>query len=122
MSREFPSIENEESPEQPEQKLLRLLKANRGKQTLDADTKKLLLELTIEKENEVEQLEDPRARAVANIKLNLWWARLYYKAGYTKNALDNYEVAKKQAYEEYQDDLYGAIGKEIEELENSINK
>ena len=102
-----PIFENENNPEQQEeQQLIQMLK-ERGIE--DPEVKNTLITLIIKQEAEVEKLND----SVATIQLNLRIARLYFEAGYTEEAFDNFEDVRKQADYEQEEELYQAIEKEM---------
>ena len=104
-----------ETKENPEQQLVRLLKEKR---TEDPETKEFLDSWTREQEQMVEKSTDPEAP----IQFNLRRARLYFEAGYVEEAFENFESARMQAWNEQRNELYQAIMKEMDELEDSIEK
>ncbi|MFH1030566.1 MAG: hypothetical protein V1770_04880 [bacterium] len=44
---------------------------------------------------------------------------MYFETGYINEAFENFEAARTMAYNEQREELYQAIMKEIDELENS---
>lgn len=108
-----PTFENEESPEQ---QLVWLLKE---KGVEDPEARKFLDNWTREQEKLVEQSDDYH---LEQIQFNLRRARLYFEAGYVDEAFENFEAARTYAWNEQRDELYQAIMKEIDEIENSIEK
>ena len=92
-----------------EQHLINLLK-NKGVENLE--TKKSLNEWILGEEKKVEKDNNPNAV----IELNLRRARLYFKAGYKEEALENFEDARTQAFNEYNDELYESILEEMDKL------
>lgn len=99
--------------ENPEQQLIRLLKEKGSK---NQEAKDLLISWTIEQEKQVEKSVNPEAP----IQFNLQRARLYFKAGYIEEALENFEAAQIQAWGEQRNELYEAITKEVNEIKNSL--
>ncbi|HLB95572.1 MAG TPA: hypothetical protein VJK26_01560 [Patescibacteria group bacterium] len=108
-----PTSENEESPEQ---QLVRLLKE---KGVEDPEARNLLINWTLEQEKQVEQSDDYHFE---QIQFNLRRARLHFKAGLVDAAFENFEAALTQAWNEERDELYQAIMKEMDEIEDSIKK
>lgn len=108
---EEPTFENKESPEQ---QLIKLLK-EKGVEDLEA--KEFLDNWTREQEKLVEQSDDYHFE---QIQFNLRRARLYFKAGYIDEAFENFEAARTYAWNEQRDELYQAIMKEMDQIENSI--
>ena len=98
-----------------EQKLIQLLEE---KGVEDPEVKKILIKWTKEQEKKVEESDDPEAP----IQFNLRRARLYFKAGYYKEAFENFKAALMQAYQERRDELYQKIEEEINEIKDSIKK
>lgn len=108
MSEEEPKIEKT-----PEQQLIHLLK-ERGSE--DPEAKGLLIAWTLEQEKQVEASADPEA----SIQFNLRRARLYFEAGFVDEALENFESARTQAWNEHRDELYEAITEEMDRVESLI--
>lgn len=106
-----PTIEIRENPEQ---RLIRLLQEKGAE---DPETRELLNNWTQEQEQKVEKSNDPDAP----ILLNLTRAHLYAAAGYIEEALENFEDARTQAWNEQRDKLYQAIMREMDQLEESLN-
>ncbi len=102
--------------ENSEEQLVRLLKE---KGVENPEVRNSLVSWTLEQEKRVEQSDDYR---LEQIKLNLLRADVYRKAGYMKEALENLQDALTQAWNEHREKLYQTITKEIDELENSIEK
>ncbi len=100
-----------ESRESAEQKLVRLLK---DKGVHDPEANEFLDKWTREQEMTIEQAED---YPLEQIQFNLRRARLYFKAGYVDEALEDFEDARTQAWNEQRTELYEAIMKEIDKLE-----
>lgn len=90
-----------------------LIQALKEKGAADPEVKNLLNDWTCEQEKQVEQSGDYRA---GQIQLNLRRARLYFEAGYTAEALENFEAAQTQAWHERRDELYRVITEEIDKL------
>ncbi|MFH1194018.1 MAG: hypothetical protein V1661_03425 [bacterium] len=105
-----------ENKENIEQQLIRLLK-ERGAE--DSEAKECLDNWTREQEKQVELSDDYH---LEQIQFNLRRARLYFKAEYIDEAFENFEDARIQARNEQRDELYQAIMKEIDELEDSMEK
>lgn len=99
--------------ENPEQQLIQLLKEKGAK---NQEAKDLLISWTIEQEKQVEKSVNPEAP----IQFNLQRARLYFKAGYIEEALENFEAAQIQAWSEQRNELYETITKEVNEIKNSL--
>lgn len=110
-----PTSENKENSEQ---QLVRLLKEKGAE---DPEARKCLDIWTLEQEKIVEQSTGEEYR-IAQIQFNLKRARLYFEAGYVDEAFENFEAARTQAWNEGREELYQAIMKEMDELENSIIK
>jgi len=106
-----PKFENLETAEQ---KLVRLLKE---KGVEDPEAKEFLDKWTREQEKLIEQAED---YPLEQIKFNLRRARLYFEAGYVDEALEDFEDARTQAWNEQRTELYAAIMKEMDEMEDSL--
>ena len=104
-----------ESGEGAEQRLIRLLR-ERGVE--DQEARKSLGDWTRGQEDEVKKSGDP---ATAAIELNLRKARLYFAAGYGSEALESFETARIQAWNEHREELYRAIMAEMDEFEGSQN-
>ena len=96
-----------ENTEIPEQRLIRLLK-ERGPE--DQETRQLLISWTEEQERQVANI--PRA----TIEFNLRRGRLYFAAGYADEAFENFEDARREAWNEQNEELYNAIGEEMDKL------
>ena len=62
-------------------------------------------------ESKVEVENTPLATIVFNLKR----ARFYFEAGFKDEAIENYEDARRQAWNENRMDLYNAIMKEMDE-------
>lgn len=107
-----------EIEENPEQRLVRLLKEKGAE---DSEVKKILIVWTIEQEKQVEQLMGD-AYSRAQIEFNLKRARLYFEAGYTEEAFENFEAARTQAWNEQRNELYQAIMKELDQIKDSMKK
>lgn len=103
-------IKSFESKESPEQHLVRLLK---GKGVEDPEARDFLDAWTQEQEKRVEEGND----LVAKIEFNLKRARLYFEAGYVEEALENFEAARMQAWNESREELYQAIMAEMDKLD-----
>jgi len=88
-----------------------LVRALKEKGIKDPETKSLLINWTIEQERSVESSTDPDAP----IQFNVRRARLYFEAGYTEEAIENFGAALTQAHHEHRDDIRLAIIKEMEE-------
>lgn len=106
-----PTFENKESPEQ---QLVRLLKE---KGAGDPETSEFLDIWTREQEKQVEQSTGEDYH-IAQIQFNLKRARLYLEAGYREEALENFEAAKMQAWNEQRDELFQTIMKELDQIED----
>lgn len=106
-----PTFENKESSEQ---QLIRLLKEKGAK---NPEVRNLLDSWTHEQEKQVEQSDDYH---LEQIQFNLRRARLYFEAGYVEEAFENFEAARTYAWNERRDELYQAIMKEMDEIENSM--
>ena len=106
-----PEFENEEISED---QLIELLKS-RGVE--DTEVRELLLKWTAEQEKKAEESEDHH---LAYIELSLRQARLYLAAGYIEEAFESYEAARTFAYDEFRDELYEVIMKEMDEVEDSL--
>lgn len=65
-----------------------------------------------EEEGRVEAENTPLATIVFNLKR----ARFYLEAGFRDEAVENYEDARRQAWNENRIDLYNAIMKEMDEV------
>lgn len=89
-----------------EQRLTRLL---REKGIEDPEVKDLLIQWTIEQEKRVEGSGDSESP----IRFNLRRARLYFEAGYTEEAIENFEAARTQALNEQRNELYWDITDEM---------
>jgi len=100
-----PVYENEKIDEQ---RLIQLLKEKGPK---NPEAKDLLVRWTIEQEKRVEELKDPEEP----IRHNLRRARLYFDAGFTEEALENFEAARTQALNEERGELYWEITDEMVE-------
>jgi hypothetical protein len=111
MKEREPKIESES----PEQKLISLL---REKGPEDGEARDLLISWTIEQERLVEQSSDPEAP----IQLNLRRARLYFEAGYIDEAMENFEAAADQAWNEKRNELYEAVMEEMDQIEDSLER
>lgn len=96
-----------------EQQLINILK-EKGSENPEAIS--LLISWTIEQKKQVERSDDPEAP----IQLNLRRARLYLKAGYVNNALENFEAAKIQANNEQREELCQAITEEMKEIKKVL--
>ena len=110
-------MEQESMPENKkdsEQELVRLIKEKGLK---DPEAIKLFDDWTREQEKQVEQSDN---YSLEQILLNLKRARLYFKAGYVKEAFEDFEDARTQAWNERKDELYRAIMEEMDELEKSV--
>ena len=101
-----------ENIESAEQRLTRLLKE---KGVEDPEVRELLDKWTREEEARVEQSDDYH---LEQISFNLKRARLYFAAGYVDEAIENFEAAQIQAWNEQKSDLYQEITDEIEKLES----
>lgn len=106
----IPTFENEENLEQ---KLVRLLKE---KGVEDPEARGLLDCWTREGEQEVERENS----SVSSIQFNLRRARLYFEAGYTEEAFENFEAARVQAWNENRKELYEEIMREMDEKEGYV--
>ncbi|KKS46612.1 hypothetical protein A2567_00825 [Candidatus Azambacteria bacterium RIFOXYD1_FULL_42_11] len=109
---EVPSVEKQENAEQ---RLARLLKEKGAE---DPEARDLLDAWTREQEERVEEGSDPAAK----IEFNLKRARLYFEAGYVEEALENFEAARMQAWNENRQELYEAIMAEMDTLESGLEK
>jgi len=89
-----------------------LIRSLREKGPADSDTKKMLSDWIDAEEKRVENSADP----IAAILLNLRRARLYYDAGFLEEAWENFESARRQAWNENHDELSEKIGKEMDSL------
>lgn len=96
----------ESTNENPTQQLTLLLKE---KGIEDPNVKELLNNWTIEQEKQVNKSNTPDAE----IQFNLQRARLYLEAGYVEEALENFEAAQTQAWNEHRTELHEAITQEI---------
>ena len=96
-----------ENPETGEQRLKWLLK----EKPKTSETRKALENWTIDQEQQVENTP------IAVIEFNLRRGRLYLAAGYKDEALENFEAAREQAFNERRDELYNAIEEEMYRLE-----
>lgn len=96
-----------------EQRLKRQLK-EKGYE--DPETQELLLTWTREQEHQVETSGDP----TAPIELNLNRARLYLACGYADAAMDSFEAARTQAWNEHREALYEAIMAEMDKAEDEL--
>lgn len=105
-----PKFENNENPEQ---QLVRLLKE---KGVEDPEARNFLDSWTRKQEKQVEQSDDYN---LEQIHFNLRRARLYFEAGYVDEAFENFEDARTQALNEQRDELYQAIMKEMDQVEDS---
>lgn len=117
-----PTFENEENPEQQLVELLRekgkfIFNLNKGVE--DPEVRELLDSWTREQEKRVEQSDD---YSLEQIKFNLERACLYFEAGYVDEAFENFEAARMQALYEHRKELYQAIMKEMDEIEDSIKE
>lgn len=105
-----PEFEQRNSPENqgkgPEDRVVRLFKE---KGSEDPEARDLLINWIIEQEKQVEESNDSEAV----IQFNLRRARLYLRIGFKEEALENFEAARVQAWNEHRDDLYEAIEKEM---------
>lgn len=106
-------IKSFETRENPEQRLVRLLKE---KGVEDPETRNFLDAWTREQEERVEKDDDP----VAKIEFNLKRARLYFEAGYVEEAIENFEAARMQAWNENREELYQEIIAEMDRLESNL--
>lgn len=106
-------IKSFESKENPERRLVRLLKEKGAE---DPETRNFLDAWTREQEKLVEEGDDP----VAKIEFNLKRARLYFEAGYTDEAFENFEAARMQAWNENREELYQEIIAEMDRLESDL--
>ncbi|MDO8557026.1 MAG: hypothetical protein Q7R98_00995 [Candidatus Jorgensenbacteria bacterium] len=111
--KEMPSFESEESLESMEERLVVMLKE---KGIEDSETKKILNAWADRLEKWVVESGMP----TAGIELNLKWARMYFKAGFTDSAVENFEHAREQAFNEGKDELLKAIDAEMDKLESSL--
>jgi len=111
MTKEKPTFENKETAGQ---QLVRLLREN-GVENLEV--KNLLDIWTREQEKLVEQSSNYQDE---QIRLNLRRARLYSEAGYLGEAFENFESARRQAWNKHRDELYQEIMKEMDGLEDSM--
>lgn len=96
--------------ENTEQRLVRLLK-ERGID--DPEVKNSLENWTREQERQVEQSAD---YILAQIKLTLRRARLYFEAGYFEDSFENFSDAKIQAISEGRAELAEEIIKEMDKI------
>lgn len=111
---EEPTFENQENKESAEQRLVRLLKE---KGVEDPEARNLLDSWTREQEKQVEQSDDYHFE---QIQFNLRRARLYFKAGYIEESIENFEDARMYAWNEQREDLYQEIMEEMDRVEDSI--
>lgn len=102
-------------PENVGDKEKRLAGLLRERGVEDLEARSLLDSWTREQEGEVKKSGDP---ATATIELNLRKARLYFAAGYGSEALESFEAARMQAWNESKEELYRAIMAEMDELES----
>lgn len=86
-------MERFESLETLEQRLIRSLREKRPDES--AEVRVMINAWTDEQEKIVDASKD---RRMAQIELNLRRARLYFKAGYKEEALENFNDAMDQAY------------------------
>ncbi len=107
-----------ETKESPEQQLVRLLKE---KGVEDPEAREFLDIWTREQEKQVEQSTGEEYH-IAQIQFNLKRARLYFEGGFVEEAFKNFEAARMQAWNEQKDELYQAIMKEMDQVEDSIEK
>jgi erythromycin esterase-like protein len=96
----------------PEQELIGLLKE---KGIDNPEVRDLLQNWTIENEKIVEQSDDPQTEL---IWLNLKRARLYFEAGFTNEAFENYEDARLLAWNLRNNKLYEAIMQEMDQKDS----
>ena len=95
--------------------LIQLLK-EKGIENLEV--KEILIKWTKEQEKKVEESDDSEAP----INFNVQRARLYSEAGYYKEAYENFEAARTQAYQEGRDELCQKITEKINEIKDSLEK
>ncbi len=100
-----------EKSETADQKLIRLLKEKGAE---DPEVKEFLDSWMREQEMAVERSND---YIFGQIQFNLRRARLYFQAGYVDAALENFEAAGTQAWNLYNNELYQAIMREMDELQ-----
>ena len=93
--------------ENSEDRLIRLLKEN----PQSSEARQALENWTIDQEQQVENVP------LAAIEFNLRRARLYFAAGHKDAALENFEAAREQAWNEQNQKLYAAIMEEMDRLE-----
>ncbi|MFA6135909.1 MAG: hypothetical protein WC705_00920 [Candidatus Paceibacterota bacterium] len=96
-----------------EQRLVELL---REKGVEDEGVRSALINWTIEHERQVQESSDPEAVPRFVIRQ----AHLYLKAGYVTEALESFEAARMWAWNKGRDELYQAIVKEMNEIEDSL--
>ena len=99
------SIEKIPLLENPDKKLVRLLKE---KGIEDSEAMEFLMNWTREQEELVSNSNE-------SIQFNLLRTRLYFDAGYTEEAFENYEDLLLQVSNEGKDELYEEIIKERDE-------
>ncbi len=116
MMEKEPTFENKENFEQ---RLVRLLKEMKQKEVEDPEVMKLLHDWTCEQEKRVEQSTGDNYN-IAQIQFNLKRARLYFEAGYTDEAFENFEAARMQAWNEQRDKLFQEIMQEMDRIEESM--
>ena len=109
-----PIFKNEDE-QVSEQQLIQLLKEKGIK---NSEVKDMLIKWTIEQEKKVEKSDDSEAPIHFNIKR----AHLYLDAGYIKEALENFEAAQTQAYQERRDELCQEITEEMDKIKKSLEK
>ncbi|MFA6197788.1 MAG: hypothetical protein WC734_01360 [Patescibacteria group bacterium] len=103
-----------DNPESSEQTLVRLIK-DRGVE--DPEVRDLLTGWISAQETEVGSSGD---YAIAQVRLELRRANLFFQAGYADAARESFEAAKLLAANYRRDDLYIAIGEEWDGIERLL--
>lgn len=102
--------------ESADDKLVRLLSENGPD---DPEAREFLDTWTREQERLVAESDDQALKAV---ELNIRRSRLYLRAGFVSEAIENFAAALDQAWHERREDLIAVIQQELDEVDRSVTE